>query len=185
MEASTVGAWLVSESATQLQGFDGMFGAAFRLWSTWINKQSSCLHWDTVGILGDIWVTPWFAMDSDLSDMSWTKIWKTDKNAKKTPYRSTCKTWVDDPWWSLDWLRYPNQHTTANVDYGLGMHFVGQYDIWFDDNEIYLRCTAPFRICSAIPSLTASAARRIAYEIWRMQQVGASWTTVWLRCRMA
>ena len=120
MEASTVGAWLVSESATQLQGFDGMFGAAFRLWSTWINKQSSCLHWDTVGILGDIWVTPWFAMDSDLSDMSWTKIWKTDKNAKKTPYRSTCKTWVDDPWWSLDWLRYPNQHTTANVDYGLG-----------------------------------------------------------------
>lgn len=122
MEASTVGAWLVSESATQLQGFDGMFGAAFRLWSTWINKQSSCLHRDTVGILRDIWVKPWFAMNSDLSDMSWTKIWKTDRNAKKTPYGSTCKILNLGWWslWSLDWLRYPNQHTTANVDYGLG-----------------------------------------------------------------
>jgi len=122
VEASTVGAWLVSESATQLQGFDGMFGAAFRLWSTWINKQSSCLHWDTVGILRDIWVTPWFAMDSDLSDMSWTKIWKTDKNAKKTPYRSTCKI-LNLGWWSLmiPWLvEISHQHTTANVDYGLG-----------------------------------------------------------------
>ena len=53
-----------------------------------------------------------YELDKDLE--------KLTKNAKKTPYRSTCKTWVDDPWWSLDWLRYPNQHTTANVDYGLG-----------------------------------------------------------------